>query len=351
MADERQGEPDGLALGRREGAPRTGEGVDEKQAAAGFRVGGGEAGLGQNRAAVADFDAQFPSGVTQPEPDGTAAVAHGVGEQLGGEQAGGLTQMLVVLAPQGQGGLQESSSLANAPRVRGQDHGLRGHRRVRNAGEQKGDIVRVVVGVRQQLGQQPVGGLFQAIGRRECLLQHGGEAVHLSFDVAARCFHQAVGVEREHRARLDPVPALVVGYLTHPERNAHFHGQPAHLATRSDQQERQMSGRADGEFGRVRVDDEVAAGDELVREFAHHRVEGAHELPGWHPGLGQGVGGGSQLAHDGGGVQSPTHDVADDDADPATAQGDQVEPVAAHAGALPGREVAARRRHPGYVRR
>ncbi len=112
-----------------------------------------------------------------------------------------------------------------------------------------------------------------------------------------------------------------------------------------------MSRGAHGDLGRVGVDDQVAAGDELVRQFADDRVQGAHELPGRHPGLGQCVGGGPELAHDGCGVQAAPHHVADHHAHPAASQRDEVEPVAAHPGPLPGREVPARRGHPRYVRR
>lgn len=67
-------------------------------------------------------------------------------------------------------------------------------------------------------------------------------------------------------------------------------------------------------------------------EVGDGRVEGLHELAGLHTGLGQGMCGGTQLAHDGGGFQAASHHVADQDADAAGAQRDQVEPVAAHPG-------------------
>lgn len=56
----------------------------------------------------------------------------------------------------------------------------------------------------------------------------------------------------------------------------------------------------------------------------------------------QGVHGGAEAAHGGRGVQSMADDIADDEGDTGSGQGDDIEPVAADAGGGIGRQIAVR---------
>jgi hypothetical protein len=114
------------------------------------------------------------------------------------------------------------------------------------------------------------------------------------------------------------------------------------------QQHRQVPGRAGGHLALNGVDDQVAAGDQLAGQAACHRVQGVHQLLRRHARAGQGVGGRAQLAHDRGRLQAPAHHVADQHADAASSQRDEVEPVAAHPGPPGARPV---RLHAGNLGR
>ncbi len=133
----------------------------------------------------------------------------------------------------------------------------------------------------------------------------------------------SIGVEHQGGAGRDDRAALLVEDITHAEGRVDRRGRRTGALARGGHQGGQMSGGADRHRARVGRDHQVAAGDQLVRdvEVGDGRVEGLHELAGLHTGLGQGVCGGTQLAHDGGGFQPASHHVADQDADAAATSG------------------------------
>lgn len=261
--------------------------VEQRQTAPRLLVGRRGPGLGKHRTAVADLDVELVPGATQPQPQGVTRVTHRVGEQFGGQQAGGVGQVLAVPVPQGTA--QETAPLPHTHRLRGQQCGHGGERRRRDPGEQQGHVVRVVLGVGQQGGEYGVCGLFQTRGGTDGLFQRHGEGPELLLDVAGGGLHQAVGVEGQHRVRRHRQPGLLVGHLADAQRHADRDRESADPSGGVHLQHGQVSGGTDGQGALVRIENHVAAGDELVGHLADDRVQGAHQLPGRHTGLGQGV--------------------------------------------------------------
>jgi hypothetical protein len=274
-------------------------------------------------------------------------VAYRVGQDLRGEQAGGIRQFRLVPGRE---------DVPDKPPARGDllGPGLQGgrdavQRRGGRAREQQGHVVGGSVGLRQQRGQDLVRGQAQPRRGGEDRPQLGLERLDPGPDIGVAGLDQPVGVQDQRRAVRRRQRRLLMRDVADAERDADRNGQPADRAVRPCQQHREVPGGAGGHLALAGVDDQVAAGDELAGQVADDGVQGVEQLLWRHAGPGQGVGRRPQLAHHRGRLQAPAHHVADQHPRAPGAERDQVEPVTADAA---GRgQVAAGRLYPANLGR
>ncbi len=206
-------------------------------------------------------------------------------------------------------------------------------------GEQRGVVV--VVAVARQGLEDPVAELLGRPDRRA-----GGrqpQLLHPLLDRALPILDQPVGVEQEQAAGLEHQALLAVGRAPHAEGETRVELQEAGLAVGLHDERREVAGAGEPERAAPGLQPTHHAGGEVqVGDRLHDPVDPLED--GGRPVSLEGVRPDrrTQLAHHGGGLHPPAHDVADDEDERPVPGLHQVEPVAADLGTARTGQVAAR---------